>query len=104
MFLQERPPGLADPIMGHAMGVYNIVNRAARCPKCGGAVEWQSKYLVYDGYVLANAMQEVALAENVDGEMHATCRACWLCLEATVSKGQLGPISKVALPAPIATP
>jgi len=82
------------------MGVYNIVNCAARCPKCGGAVEWQSKCLLYDGYLLANAMQEVSLTKNVDGETHTTCPACRLFLEARISKGQLGPIRKAPLPAP----
>jgi len=69
-------------------------------PEVRRCLEWQSEHLLYDGYVLANAMQEVALAKNVDGEMHTTCPACRLFFEARISKGQLGPIKKAPLPAP----
>ena len=82
------------------MGAYNTIRSPLRCPRCGGSVEWQSKYLLYDGYVLANVMQEVDLTKNVDGEMHSTCPKCRLGLDAEIESGQVGPIKATALPAP----
>ncbi|MDO8429445.1 MAG: hypothetical protein Q7S88_02335 [Candidatus Daviesbacteria bacterium] len=60
-----------------------------RCPKCNEKIdEWQSKYLTYDGYVLANGLQEIKLNEHIDGEMHTLCDNCETFLDVPIVKGQ----------------
>lgn len=60
-----------------------------RCPKCNEKVdEWQSKYLTYDGYLLANGLQEIKLNEHMEGEMHALCDNCKEFSEITIVRGK----------------
>lgn len=70
------------------MGIYNIIKSTVGCPKCNKKIEeWQSKYLTYDGYLLANGLQEIKLNEQMDGEMHTLCDNCKAFLEVTIVKG-----------------
>ena len=44
------------------MGMYNIIKTNIKCVKCNEKVdEWQSKYLTYNGYLLANGLQKIKL-------------------------------------------
>ncbi len=56
------------------MGMYNVLNREAPCPKCGNVVQWQSKELLYDSYELANVLRRIDLGPGMDGEMHSSLR------------------------------
>ncbi len=80
------------------MGMYNVINCEAPCPKCGNVVQWQSKELLYDSYELANVLRRIDLAPGMDGEMHSSCGACGAWLDATITKGQPGPIRAIPMP------
>lgn len=72
------------------MGMFNIIKSTMKCPKCNGKIdEWQSKYLTYDGYLLANGLQEIKLNEYMEGEMHALCDNCKAFSEVTIVKGKV---------------
>lgn len=70
------------------MGMFNIIKTKKGCPSCGRGVEWQSKHLTYDGFVLDNLLQEVKLNKHVDGEMHTYCEKCGSSVEVTIKKGE----------------
>jgi len=70
------------------MGVFNTIKSSIKCPKCGNTVEWQSKRLVYDGFLVANAMQTLTLNEKMDGEMHTYCDKCKTGFDVTITKGK----------------
>ncbi len=70
------------------MGVYNVIKNKTKCPKCQSPVEWQSKRLEYDGFLLANVMQGIKLNERMDGEMHTFCDRCKLGFDVTIEKGE----------------
>lgn len=75
------------------MGMYNMIKTKKKCPTCEEKVEWQSKYLIYDGFVLDNLLQEIILNKHVDGEMHAYCENCKVFVEVTIVKGKEKKIS-----------
>lgn len=81
------------------MGIYNTIHTEQTCPNCSAPVEWQSKHLDYDGLVLANAMQQIELKPQVEGEMHAHCDACKTWTDATIQQGKI-----VALKTSLVTP
>lgn len=58
------------------MGVFNIITSKRTCPQCHAKVEWQSKYITYDGFVLENLLQNIRLNNHIDGEMHTFCDKC----------------------------
>ncbi len=58
------------------------------CPNCQAAVEWQSKRLIYDGLLLANAMQSVPLSSRINGEMHTTCSNCHSVIDLDLEGGK----------------
>ena len=70
------------------MGMYNTIKTKKPCPKCGAEVEWQSKYLTCDGYVLDNLLQKIVLNEHMDGEIHTYCDVCGTYVEITIQKGK----------------
>ncbi len=74
------------------MGVYNVIKSKMKCPKCESKVEWQSKYLTYDGHVIENLLQDIVLTEHMAGEMHTSCSKCKALLEVTIVKGKEGKI------------
>jgi len=73
------------------MGVYNLIQSDLVCPLCTSSVEWLSKYLVFDGFVLENLLETIQLRDTMQGEMYAACRQCgaWLEVEITDGKGKI---------------
>lgn len=71
------------------MGAFNTIKSSMKCPKCGQIVEWQSKRLVYDGILVANAMQTIVLNEKMDGEMHGFCDSCRTSTDVVIEKGEI---------------
>ena len=74
------------------MGVFNHIETDRPCPTCKQPLEWQSKHLTYDGYLLANAMQVVSLSERVSGEMHTFCDTCKTFYDVEIAGGVPGPM------------
>lgn len=70
------------------MGMFNIIKTKLRCPICGAKVEWQSKYLTYDTFVLENLLREISLSKHMSGEMHTYCEKCQKSTEITIKKGE----------------
>ncbi len=71
------------------MGVYNVIDTKTLCPKCHKPVEWQSKHLIYDGFVLANLLENIVLNERMEGEMHTFCDKCKTGFDADIINGQI---------------
>lgn len=87
------------------MGLYNVIRSGQGCPKCGAAVEWQSKELEYSGLLLANVMETIELRPGMDGEMHAVCDVCRVWLDAGIHDGRVLEIGVRRLePAKVAEP
>lgn len=65
------------------MGIFNIIKSSMDCHKCGRPVEWESKRLVYDGILVADAMQTITLNEKMVDKcmrcvIHAKHSQAWL--------------------------
>jgi len=76
------------------MGMFNVIKTDTACPTCQRPLQWQSKSITYDGYLLENAAQSVQLTERISGEMHSLCDSCrtWYDLEITNGReGSLRP-------------
>ena len=71
------------------MGMYNVLQSNMVCPQCQGKVEWQSKHLTYDGFVLDNLLQDIPLSEHLDGEMHTWCDHCNAFTNVTIEQGEI---------------
>lgn len=80
------------------MGLFNTVTSSIRCPTCDGALEWQSKHLTYDGFLLADVMETIPLSEHVSGEMHTSCDACQMWYDVEIHNGKEGEIKSEPLP------
>lgn len=68
--------------------MFNVIKSKLKCPKCHETVEWQSKYLTYDGYVLENLLQDITLNKHMDGEMHTFCDSCKTAVDVDIKKGK----------------
>jgi hypothetical protein len=82
------------------MGAYNTIRSDRTCPTCQAPVEWQSKRLEHDRLIIANAMQEIELKPQMDGEMHAFCAACQTWTDATIKKGEVTELKSSKLSSP----
>lgn len=80
------------------MGLYDIIESTIRCPNCDQPLEWQSKYVTYDGFLLDNVNQTIPLTHHVNGEMHALCDRCRIFYEADIVDGKEGPLKSSRLP------
>ncbi len=82
------------------MGLYNTILSDIRCPNCNQRLEWQSKRITYDGYLLANAMQTIPLTQHISGEIHTSCDECRIFYEVEISTGEEGPLMSSKIPSP----
>lgn len=71
------------------MGIFNSIRSETKCPTCNNLVEWQSKRLIYDGLLVANAMQTITLNKKMDGEMHGFCDPCKTFTDVVIEKGKI---------------
>jgi hypothetical protein len=71
-----------------SMGVYNRIQCDVPCPICNSELNWLSKYLVYDGFVLENLLETIELRDTMHGEMYTSCKQCGTWLEAEIIDGK----------------
>jgi hypothetical protein len=70
------------------MGIFNTIKSDLKCPICKSELEWQSKFLEYDGLPIDTAMITIELRQTMNGEMHTSCDTCKTWLETEIKNGK----------------
>lgn len=70
------------------MGAYNRIQSDIHCPNCHCTLEWLSKYLVYDGFLLENVLDTMTLRDKMYGHMYTSCKQCNIWIEAEIENGK----------------